>query len=55
MIEIGKVYRFRKSGNLVRVLAPTDYGGAGNFEVERVDTGKGMIVSGSALEPVTGE
>lgn len=52
MIEVGMVYVFRKSGNLVRVLAATNYGGAGNYEVERVDTGKGMIVSGSALEPV---
>lgn len=42
-------YRFTKSGNLVRTVSPTDYGGPGNWVVARVDTGKEMIVPGRAL------
>lgn len=42
-------YRFTKSGNLVKTVSPTDYGGAGHWQVVRVDTGKEMIVHGSAL------
>ncbi|MCU9528366.1 hypothetical protein [Pseudomonas mosselii] len=42
-------YRFAKSGNLVRTKEATSYGGKGNWVVERVDTGKEMIVRGSAL------
>jgi len=42
-------YRFVKSGNLVTTKEATTYGGKGNWIVERVDTGKEMIVRGSAL------
>lgn len=49
---VGNVYIFLKSGNLVRALNPTGYGGAGNCVVERVDgqsVGKQMIVGGHSL------
>lgn len=42
-------YRFKKSGNLVRTVEPTDYSGKGSWTVTRVDTGKEMIVHGDAL------
>lgn len=42
-------YRFNKSGNLVRTVAATAYGGRGNWVVARIDTGKEMIVPGGAL------
>ncbi|NWD57234.1 hypothetical protein HX878_21120 [Pseudomonas veronii] len=42
-------YRFVKSGNLVRTIQSTAYGGAGNWVVARIDTGKEMIVPGKAL------
>jgi hypothetical protein len=48
-IEPDTVYRFNKSGNLVRTVEPTDYSGKGSWAVIRVDTGKGMIVHGDAL------
>ncbi|MGE8063731.1 hypothetical protein [Pseudomonas sp. NPDC089569] len=49
LIQEDKVYRFAKSGNLVRTKCSTDYGGKGNWIVARVDTGKEMIVRGAAL------
>ena len=48
-IQEDTVYRFTKSGNLVRTKVATDYGGKGNWVVARVDTGKEMIVPGRAL------
>lgn len=42
-------YRFVKSGNLVRTIACTHYGGRDNWLVARIDTGKEMIVPGKAL------
>ncbi len=49
-------YRFVKSGNLVTTKEATTYGGNGNWIVERVDTGKEMIVRGSALiDPNSGD
>jgi hypothetical protein len=48
-VEAGKVYRFTKSGNLVRTISETDYGGRGSWHVARVDSGKEMIVHGRAL------
>jgi flagellar basal body rod protein FlgG len=48
-IKPDTVYRFVKSGNLVRTDQPTDYAGPGGWIVTRVDTGKEMIVPGRAL------
>jgi hypothetical protein len=48
-IEKDRVYRFAKSGNLVRTERPTDYGGKGSWVVTRVSSGKEMIVPGRAL------
>ncbi len=48
-IQPDTTYRFTKSGNLVRTVSPTDYGGAGNWIVARIDKGKEMIVPGRAL------
>lgn len=48
-IKPDTVYRFTKSGNLVRTNQPTDYAGPGGWIVSRVDTGKEMIVQGRAL------
>lgn len=48
-IKAESTYRFVKSGNLVRTVSPTTYGGRGNWVVARVDTGKEMIVHGTAL------
>lgn len=48
-IEANTEYRFKKSGNLVITVKPTDYGGKGNWEVVRSDSGKEMIVHGDAL------
>lgn len=48
-IEPDTVYRFKKSGNLVLTVEPTDYAGKGGWTVVRVDTGKEMIVHGDAL------
>ncbi|RMM39342.1 hypothetical protein ALQ79_200438 [Pseudomonas amygdali pv. lachrymans] len=48
-IQPETTYRFTKSGNLVRTMTPTDYGGRGNWVVARIDTGKEMIVPGRAL------
>lgn len=48
-IEPNKEYIFKKSGNLVTTVNPTNYGGEGNWEVVRSDTGKEMIVPGHAL------
>ncbi|QPH46920.1 hypothetical protein IYR97_24320 (plasmid) [Pseudomonas fulva] len=42
-------YRFVKSGSLVTTKEATTYGGKGNWVVARIDTGKEMIVRGSAL------
>lgn len=56
-VETGKTYRFSKSGNLVRAIAPTTrYRGQPMWEVERVDganKGKRMDVLERALAPVT--
>ena len=48
-ISAKKTYRFTKSGNLVRTIAATTYGGRGNWVVARIDTGKEMVVAGKAL------
>lgn len=48
-IKAKTTYRFTKSGNLVRTMYPTSYGGPNNWVVERVDTGKEMIVPAGAL------
>ena len=48
-ISAEKTYRFTKSGNLVRNIAATTYGGLGNWIVARIDTGKEMVVAGKAL------
>jgi hypothetical protein len=48
-IQINEVYRFKKSGNLVRTVKATDYAGSGNWVVARIDTGKEMLVSGESL------
>lgn len=51
-IRIDRIYVFRKSGNRVQAVEPTNYGGAGNWVVRRVDgtsAGKVMIVPGRAL------
>lgn len=52
-IKIGEVYRFEKSGNRVRALAPADkYLGQPMWEVERVDgasAGKRMDVPARSL------
>jgi hypothetical protein len=48
-IEPDTEYRFKKSGNMVRTVEPTDYTGKGSWAVVRVDTGKEMIVKGIAL------
>lgn len=46
MIEIGKLYLFLKSGNWVRAVEPYK---DGLWTVERVDTGKQMLVKASSL------
>ncbi len=48
-IKLDTTYRFVKSGNLVRTVAATTYGGRGNWVVARIDSGKDMIVPGRAL------
>ncbi|MBX8556960.1 hypothetical protein K5D56_26355 [Pseudomonas cichorii] len=48
-IKPATTYRFTKSGNLVRTVAATTYGGRGNWIVARIDSGKEMIVRGRAL------
>lgn len=48
-IKPDRTYRFTKSGNLVRTVSATDYGGRGNWIVARIDSGKEMIVPGQAL------
>ena len=48
-IKPESLYRFVKSGNLVRTVSPTTYGGRGNWVVTRIDSGKEMIVPGGAL------
>lgn len=48
-IKSDQTYRFVKSGNLVRAVVTTAYGGSGNWVVARIDPGKEMIVSGRAL------
>jgi hypothetical protein len=52
-IKAGKEYRFEKSGNLVRTIAPVDkYLGQPMWEVERLDgpsAGKRMHVPARAL------
>jgi len=48
-IKPGATYRFIKSGNLVRTVAATAYGGRSSWVVARIDTGKEMIVRGKAL------
>lgn len=48
-IKPNTTYRFVKSGNLVRTVSASDYGGRGNWKVERIDSGKEMIVPGRAL------
>ncbi|RFP99700.1 hypothetical protein D0O09_21040 [Pseudomonas putida] len=48
-IKTATTYRFVKSGNLVRTIEATSYGGRGNWVVARLDTGKEMVVAGKAL------
>jgi hypothetical protein len=48
-IKAESTYRFVKSGNLVRAVSATTYGGRGNWLVVRIDSGKEMIVPGRAL------
>ena len=51
-IRRNRIFYFRKSGNRVQTLEPTNYGGRGNWLVRRVDgasAGKEMIVPGRAL------
>jgi len=48
-IKPGTKYRFVKSGNLVRAIAETTYGGRGNWAVARIDSGKEIIVPGREL------
>ena len=48
-IKPDTIYRFIKSGNLVRTVEPTDYIGPDGWVVARVDTGKEMVVPGEAL------
>lgn len=48
-IKPATTYRFTKSGNLVRTISATDYGGRGNWVVARIDSGKEMVVPGRAL------
>ncbi|WGK63544.1 hypothetical protein QAO71_17395 (plasmid) [Halopseudomonas sp. SMJS2] len=48
-IKADSTYRFVKSGNLVRTVSATDYGGRGNWIVVRIDSGKEMIVPSKAL------
>jgi hypothetical protein len=48
-IEPNTVYRFKKSGNLVRTVEPSGKDKAGDWVVKRVDTGKQMIVPARAL------
>jgi len=54
-IEAGKQYRFEKSGNLVRAIAPADsYLGLPMWTVERIggqSVGKQMQVPARALVP----
>ncbi|HHH9443092.1 TPA: hypothetical protein ACP32N_005080 [Pseudomonas aeruginosa] len=49
VIKPGTTYRFAKSGNLVRTVSATGYGGRGSWIVTRIDSGKEMIVPGRAL------
>jgi hypothetical protein len=49
IIKPDTTYRFVKSGNLVRTVEATNYGGHGNWVVARIDSGKEMIVPGKAL------
>lgn len=46
MIQVGELYLFLKSGNWVRAIEPYR---DGLWTVERVDSGKQMLVKGSAL------
>lgn len=51
-IRRNRVYFFRKSGNKVKAMEPTSYGGRGNWIVRRVDgasAGKEMVVPGCSL------
>jgi len=51
-IRRSRIYLFRKSGNRVRAIEPTSYGGRGNWVVRRVEgasAGKEMVVPGRAL------
>lgn len=51
-IRRNRIFFFRKSGNRVQTIEPTNYGGRGNWLVRRVDgssAGKEMIVPGRSL------
>lgn len=48
-IQPGRSYRFTKSGNVVKTIEATTYGGPGHWVVARVDTGKEMVVHEKAL------
>ena len=48
-IKPDTTYRFAKSGNLVRTVAATTYGGRENWIVARIDSAKEMIVPGTTL------
>lgn len=46
-VRRGRLYVFRKSGNLVRAIAPTTYGERCNWVVQRV-AGEELVVLGRA-------
>lgn len=48
-VVANQIYVFTKSGNKVKAIIQT---GCGEWQVERVDTGKGMIVNERALMTV---
>lgn len=51
-IRRNRIFFFRKSGNRVQTVEPTNWGGRGNWLVRRVDgasAGKEMIVPGRSL------
>lgn len=55
VISRNKTYVFTKSGNRVKAIEPTSYGGRGNWVVERADgasAGKQMVVPGRSLSKV---
>lgn len=55
-INTNEVYQFTKSGNAVRVTSKANeqFAGKDMYNVERVDTGKQMLVSADSLVLWTG-